>query len=267
MTNTTWSPTDKSSGFSLSNGNLTATNVNNAICGIRAAHGATSGKYYWEVACPTLTYGNSGVGVCKLTWNLTTYPAAASAQGLAGTRALDGRIAIDAAWTANYIGAAMSGTLTCIAVDCDKQLIWFRLGASGNWNGSATANPATGVGGIAITTGNPAQALYPAAWTGNTNDQVVANFGDSAFTGAVPSGFTAGFPASALTTNAVVTQAVVENWVLPEPAASVTQVVLEEWMSSASTTVQCITTMVVLEEWMSVKEASRNRRPQTFLIC
>lgn len=44
----TLNPSDRGSGITLSNGNLTVVN-NNLASGVRATHGKTTGKWYWEV--------------------------------------------------------------------------------------------------------------------------------------------------------------------------------------------------------------------------
>jgi hypothetical protein len=61
-------------------------------------------------------------------------------------------------------GGLIVGSVVEICVDIDARLFWLRVSA-GNWNGSGTANPATGVGGINIAamTGT----LYPAASLAN----------------------------------------------------------------------------------------------------
>ena len=61
------------------------------------------------------------------------------------------------------------------------------------WNNSGTANPATGTGGVTLTQFGAGKALYPAFGPWGTNDKMTANFGQNAFTGVVPSGFTQGF--------------------------------------------------------------------------
>jgi hypothetical protein len=89
-------------------------------------------------------------------------------------------------------GTITSGTVICIAIDVPNKLMWWRLGAAGNWNNVSGRNPATGVGGAGIPNISTA---FPSISFGGA-DTIIANFGGSAFTGAVPSGFTAGFPAA-----------------------------------------------------------------------
>jgi hypothetical protein len=89
------------------------------------------------------------------------------------------------------LGVRANGDIIGVAIDIAAKLIWFRVAPSGNWNGSGTANPVTGTGGVDITsivTG----PLYPIEGI-NGVGAITANFGASAFTGAVPSGFVSGF--------------------------------------------------------------------------
>jgi hypothetical protein len=87
------------------------------------------------------------------------------------------------------------GTLTGIAVDLDARKTWFRKGAAGNWNGLVigSENPAAGLGGVvmaATISFLPVVVFGPGA-----GSDYILNAGASAFVGAVPSGFTAGWPA------------------------------------------------------------------------
>jgi hypothetical protein len=86
-----------------------------------------------------------------------------------------------------------NGDVIGIAVDLTAQLVWFRICPSGTWNGSGTANPATGVGGISISSISTG-LLFPMYTVGaSVGNNVTANFGASAFSGALPSGFTSGW--------------------------------------------------------------------------
>jgi hypothetical protein len=126
------------------------------------------------------------------------------------------------------------------------------LGAAGNWNANAAYNPATGVGGVSTNLG-VGIAAYPACCLAAVNDQVTANFGDTAFTGAVPSGYTSGFTAGAsVPTNAIASQALAEHWLTTNPDARITSVVAEHWASVASGNLQAVVTFVALEHWTSV---------------
>ena len=131
-----------------------------------------------------------------------TAPISAIAVGACGP-GHSGAIFLDGATTGSTIGTITSGTVVGIAVDCDQRLIWFRSGAAGNWNGSAGANPATGVGGILVTAQGRGIPIYPTAWLIGGSEQTTANFGDTAFVGAVPSGYTSGFTANIPPSNTV----------------------------------------------------------------
>ena len=253
MANTAWNPSDKSAGITLSGGNLIATNTNNNICGVRAVDRQITGKFYWEVTYNTVTYNGDAAGVINAAFALATIPITAPLGspviGLQQNGAMTGGV------TGPSFGAIAAGSVVCFALDAASGLFWARVGAAGNWNASATANPATGAGAVSILSlglggGIP---IYPWCEVSNTNDVMTANFGDSAFSGAVPSGFTSGFPAGVTTsTNALVTQAALEAWGSANPQAQATLVALEQWISVASIGVQAVVTQVALEEWGSV---------------
>ena len=156
----------------------------------------------------------------------------------------------------NLLGTISNGTVVCFAFDVDARLIWMRSGAAGNWNGSASANPATGVGGFLTGLGRGIPA-YPAFFGAASAEAVTANFGDTAFAGTVPSGFTSGFTAGVTSpTNTLATQSAVEHWLATNPDAQITQVALEHWASTTSTGLQAVVTQVALEHWASVANVS-----------
>jgi hypothetical protein len=76
-----------------------------------------------------------------------------------------------------------------MAVDFTAQLSWFRKNG-GNWNGSGTANPATGVGGNSFSylTGGP---FFIAANlnVGAASYALTLNAGGTAYAFAAPAGF------------------------------------------------------------------------------
>lgn len=192
MPNTTWNPSDRLS-CTLSGGNLTATGTN-ANTGVRSVDFQTSGKYYWEY-CPNVVNALSfSIGIANSSAAFasvnTTVANACFVVYQNGVVYMNSSITSGISIGNLPIGA--SGRV-CIALDMTNKLIWFRNGIAGNWNANATYNPATGVGGLNIApiTSTGIYALFSA---GANGDQVIANFGDTAFSGVVPSGFTAGFP-------------------------------------------------------------------------
>jgi hypothetical protein len=153
----------------------------------------SAGKFYFE--CTWNVFGSTGIGVGIGDHNLLATGAQNGAPDIAllFPNQLNSGIYCNANNTSVNLGAnCVVNDVVCTAVDLTAGLIWFRRNA-GNWNGSGTANPATGVGGV-----NYAQywssviSMYgfaPYAFMFGTNDQMTLNFGDTAFAQAVPSGF------------------------------------------------------------------------------
>jgi len=250
MANTTWSTTDKAAALTLSGSNLTVTS-SSAGGGVRAIDKQIAGKFYWEITATTIALTSTGVGVASPTASLA---AGANFGATPGTCGLlrTGLVYVDGISTGITLGAITSGTVICVAYDADERLAWFRLGAAGNWNANASNNPATGVGGIASRLGRGIPA-YPTYYAQGNLEAATANFGDTAFTGAVPSGYTSGFIAGVTSpTNAIASQALAEHWLTTNPDARITQVVAEHWASVASGNLQAVVTQVAIEHWMSV---------------
>lgn len=192
MANTTWNPADKSGSCVLSNGNLTAT-ASSLYQGVRSIYGSASGKYYWEITWTTQT-SNDSIGVASASASLSDGPTTGGPRCLL---AYNANVWLNGSQVGSASDSAVpAGAVVCIALDCTNSLIWFRVGGTGNWNNSSTNNPATGVGGISIAAVLGGLALYAYAVLGYSSAFAVANFGDSAFTGAVPAGFNTGLPGS-----------------------------------------------------------------------
>jgi hypothetical protein len=182
----------------LSNGDLTATNTGttsaNQGARVATASGKTSGKYYFEVKWQTIVSGdNAGFGVGTTASTFTN-------MGNGGTTGVHSYRSYNCYSNGTRIllwgGSAVTNEITGVAVDLDNRRYWIRnAGAAGNWNNSGTANPATNTGGLTI----PAGTMVPFCTFGGTagvaGHVFTANFGASAFAGAVPSGFTSGWPA------------------------------------------------------------------------
>jgi hypothetical protein len=177
----------------LSNGNLTATHATaNANTGARATVTKTGGKYYFEITRTS--------GIASTCLGLVT---AAGTYGnvLAGTNCTiafssSGNISSNNAASGKNIGAIAAGNVVGVAVDLTARKAWFRKGAAGNWNGLVigSENPDTGLGGVVMA---PTVGFMPVVGFGPGTagaDVYTANFGASAFIGAVPSGFTSGWP-------------------------------------------------------------------------
>jgi hypothetical protein len=181
-----WNPADINS-MTLSAGNLTATSTAGSG-GVRGVSYA-SGKFYWECAMATWANANTAPGIASASAILSNFGATPTQAALVRQ---NGLIWVNNVSTGNSLGARASGDVIGIALDIGSRLIWFRLAPSGNWNGSSTANPATGTGGLNIS--GLLGALYPAFAGAASGDQCSINVGGSSFVGSVPSGFTSGLP-------------------------------------------------------------------------
>lgn len=187
ITYTAWNPNDTSPPYmGFANANLTATlnTTDGFFCGTRSRKAFESGKVYWELT-PTVVN-----------------PSILNFAGISNrNQPLTGNVMIsldDIAWFGNgnvttqgsgtvVIQTWASGNTLCFAVDCGAKLIWFRTNG-GNWNNNASANPATGVGGISFASMNVGP-YHATAFYYNLTDSYVANFGASAFAQAKPAGF------------------------------------------------------------------------------
>jgi hypothetical protein len=271
MANTTWNPSDKTAGITLSGGNLVAL-ASTGTQGVRAADLQYTGKFYFEVTVNVNVGNNHCLGFVPAGTVLGTTFANNLASSFAGRQAIvnsaNSSVYINGVIALNLSGTAwVAGTLVCIAIDLDAGLVWFREGAAGSWNTSASANPATGAGGVA--TGYVRTPVYPVFQSTTSGQQVTANFGDAAFSGAVPSGFTSGWPAGATAPSlaAAVTQSALEQWADGNPAARLTSVALEHWATPTGTGVAAQITQVALEHWAAVPApAAGVVQPQLIIV-
>jgi hypothetical protein len=178
--------------ITMSNGNLTVTKNTSTNSGTaRSTAAKASGKYYFEMTNTVKPTGSGdSLGLALTTTNdanvqlgvttVTVEPA-----GATFIFSNDINQSID-------LGAGAAGNVYGFAIDLTNRLAWIRR-SGGNWNGNVAANPATGANGVVIGAGSFAPVVY----LSNTVSgfcSVTANFGASAFIGAVPSGFTAGWP-------------------------------------------------------------------------
>jgi hypothetical protein len=198
---TTLNTSDKSSNITLSNGNLTATFGSASDGGVRSVSSKTSGKYYVEFT-PGATWSGGdcclGIALGSATISppgTTTFPftAAGIAAVFAGSNPA---IWFNGAFTGDNLQATGIGSLLRMAVDLDNKKIWFNNPDNGTrWNENATFNPATNTGGLDISALFPGAGAFVAVGANQNGASATVNFGGSAFIGAVPSGFTAGWPA------------------------------------------------------------------------
>jgi hypothetical protein len=188
-----WSPTDIFNTSLGGTNNLTASGVGSSIGGVRATGALNSGKWYWEYKMTTWTSIST---ICGIATGLANLSSVANDGQESAVLFHGGFATVNGAGTSVSLGTRASGDVIGVAVDVPNGLIWWRVAPSGNWNGSSTANPATGAGGVPFASGPnaliaPSQTL-PLYCPGTGGEQCTANFGGSSFTGAVPAGFTSG---------------------------------------------------------------------------
>jgi hypothetical protein len=183
----------------LSGSSLIATNTGTTSADqgahVAASAGKTSGKYYFEITWTTITGSsadNRGVGVGT---TASTY----TGMGNGGTTGVI-NYRTGSTWSngASILAGAgnwLTGQIIGFAVDLDNRRFWFRLTPAGNWNNNVANNPATNTGGLVIPAGTMVPFVTFGGTSGVANNVVTANFGATAFSGAVPSGFTSGWPA------------------------------------------------------------------------
>jgi len=143
----TWNPSDKSASVTLSNGNLTAVPTAGAVY-VRdtSFQNPGAGKFYFEYH---LDLANSG---STNSYGIGTSAAAPGSTNLTCVcNPLTGGIFYNGTVPSGSpsLGALANGTYLCCAVDLVNKRMWFRANG-GNWNGNATYNPATNVGGVDI---------------------------------------------------------------------------------------------------------------------
>lgn len=185
VTPTTFNPADLTA-VTLSGGNLVATSAS-PNGGVRGAGGLSSGKYYFEFAYTTINTNGFGTGIALASATVV----GTSGTGIVSINRTTGQIVVNGTGSGIALGIINPATIVGIAVDLTSKLIWFRFAPAGNWNNNVANNPATGAGGVNIATISTGP-LYPIFY-GQLNDKCTANFGATAFVGAVPSGFTAGW--------------------------------------------------------------------------
>jgi hypothetical protein len=181
-----WNRYDTGGSIVLTNGSLTAESaaVNS---GVRWATGLMAGKYYWECRYDHLFDYNNAVGVAT---------ASASLVGIIGNFGIQaallygtGNAAVNGVALGSILGLRHSGDIIGVALNIDDGLIFFRVAPSGDWNGNSSADPTTGAFGIDIS--SLSGALFPVFAAALLGNRVTANAGDTAFSGAIPSGYLA----------------------------------------------------------------------------
>lgn len=170
---TNWNPSDKASNCTLSGGNLSASFTTTSSGLVRSAIGKSSGKWYWEV---TLTAGFGGVGI--------TTSAAGVGTNLSSGAASYSYFNNVAQKFNNGTGVAYGGTAYAAVAVIGVMLNMTDGEISFIKGGTNQGVAYTGLSGTFFAAVGLAGISAPNSWT--------ANFGASAFSNSVPSGFNAG---------------------------------------------------------------------------
>jgi len=178
-----WNSADKDANIILSGGDLTATTNADGWDSVRSNLSVSAGKWYFEITVDLATNGYIQIGIADSGVSLSGEPGT-DADGYA-YRGLSGDKMNNNVWTA-YGDTFITGDIISVAIDMDTGKLWW--GKNGTWQ--ASGDPAAGTNeaydGIA---GDfyAILCLYGNTWA------ATANFGASAFTYSVPSGFNEGF--------------------------------------------------------------------------
>ena len=185
---TTWNPSDCSTKLTISHDDLRATHDSTSWnAAVRSVLSIPSGKWYWEVRFKKIDSSISGgIGVAGTNQSLSSLlGASADAHAFVSNGSKRNNS------TETAYGTVWNSTdyTLGVALDMDAGKIWFSL--NGVWQ--ASGDPAAGTNeafsGISGTV-YAAMSMYP------RYNYATANFGSSAFTYTVPTGFTAGLGAN-----------------------------------------------------------------------
>ncbi|MBA7630057.1 hypothetical protein ES703_37565 [subsurface metagenome] len=177
----TWNPDDKSANITLSNGNLTAQAIAVGWKSVRSTLGKSSGKWYWEVTIDVLITANM-VGIMTADGNLNSY-AGSDAYGYSysGQGGWKWHNGVNTAYGDSYAAT----DVISVALDLDNGKIWWAK--NGTWQAGGDPGAGTGEAYSGLS------GTFHAGCSPYTNgNKMTANFGASAFSYSVPSGFNPG---------------------------------------------------------------------------
>jgi hypothetical protein len=193
----TLNPSDKNSRITLSNGNLTAAGDASAIHQmVRATVGKSAGQYYWEYTWAGQGNANSGppiniTGIQDASSTTADGHFVSSQNNGCGVGYNDGFSFLYSSATITQSGAiaGSSNGTHGLAFDATNGKLWFTT-TVGTWLNGIT--PSVNGAGFTFST-IPGSTYFPAvSFEGSTPGTMTFNFGASAFSYAVPSGFTPG---------------------------------------------------------------------------
>lgn len=170
VTYATWDSGNKGSNLTLSNGNLTGQSIAEWNS-VRSTIGKGSGKWYWEITVDSVVFSGEETGVGQSTIsNFDTFFGDSNA-GYAYRK--DGQYE-NASNQFSFGSAFVNGDVIGVGLDMDNGIVSIYL------NGVSQGNLATGLAGTQY------------AFLGLNTATMTANFGQTAFSFSVPSGFCEG---------------------------------------------------------------------------
>lgn len=182
------------SAVTLSNSNKTLTPASSGPYNHAAGTpGRASGKYYFEIVPGSASF--TVFGMCSGPGRAATFPGSNNFGTQLGQLGWEPGGSLKAyapsgGYTVTSIQTWTTSNDLCFAVNMDAGLIWFRTNG-GNWNNSATANPATNTEGIALAhalNGASSGLIWPGGNMGNTSAHVMHLLSGD-FARSVPSGY------------------------------------------------------------------------------
>lgn len=182
---TTFDPAHKSAGVTLSNGNLTAS-TSTTGGSVFATSSRTAGKLYFETSGAATGANTYAKGLANNSFAVTDF---------VGNDAVGNSIGYANSGDVRISGISVVTTAvnnqSDIAIDLSLRLLWVRPSGAALWNGTAGADPSTGIGGIILPVPMQTGAIFPIASISIVANQITANFGASAFSDPLPTGFVA----------------------------------------------------------------------------
>jgi hypothetical protein len=153
-----------------------------------------SGKRYFEISASAFDGAAAMIGVTQSTGTYTGHFCGdGTASGTGGSlQATTGFVWFNNAHLATGVGPWNTGEVEGVAVDMTNNKIWFYDPVQAKWNGDVIGNqnPATNTGGYAsIVSGTNYACLSYDDFRALSS--TVVNFGNSAFSNSIPSGFSA----------------------------------------------------------------------------
>ena len=192
---TTWDPAWSLAGVTYTNGNVSISGNSAGTKNVRTTVGKSTGKYYWEITATagggTTDYGGLGIVDSAMPNNVGYIGSAPS--GLSFGYATFPKYWVN--WSgvtlpsgeAPAISYVKSGIVYMFALDLTAGKFW--AGQNGTWYNSGDPGTAVSPAAVGLT-----GTIFPGVTFYASSDLAfTGNFGDSAFSYPVPTGFTPGF--------------------------------------------------------------------------